>query len=198
MKLLIKIVLCAVGVWVASSMVLRRVDGEASPERQAEILFGKLANARLEVCDFVSDDPMAQACVHRITLGHSFIQKIEARFGDDAVQDFNFAVQGGEIHILWWPDKIEPERIRVKPVEGGMFLFDYPNLGVWPVSEPEGWRISLSEYLAAKKVDVEEYRVSLAREIFYYEKGLSLIASSPDLTVKKLREEMEKAFKEFK
>lgn len=195
-KRFLRAIFCIVGICLAWSAVRSLV--EDTPEQQAARLFEKLASARIEAGDFIPDDPLAQASVRKIKLNHSFIRKIEARFGDDALQDFNLAVLGGKIpHILCLPDRIDPKLIRVSPLGNETFLFDYPNLGFWPVSERDGWRIFLANFLHTKAEDVESYRKRLEREIFYLGRGVSLIESDPDLTIARLRSEMEEAFKEF-
>lgn len=186
------------GVMIASTALVLSQGKDGAPDKQASVLFTEILNDRMSEEHFVPGDPLADLCVKRIKLTINFNRKLETEFGDDAIHDFNFAMQGGQIYIKWWPDKIEPERLEVKPLKDGMFLFSYPNLGTWPVSRQHAWKISISDYLSQTHEEVEDYRRPLAREIFYYEKGISLMDSDPALTIGKLREEMEKAFKEFK
>ena len=199
MRLFLIILLGIAGVWIGSSTILHVLNLKALPMHKAGVLFDKIAKGGIGPADFASDEPLARACVERIKLSPSFIQKIEARFGDDAVQDFNFAVKDGKLpHVLWWPDKIEPERIQIQRHKDGVFLFSYPNLGFWPVSKDDGWKICLTKYLSDKNEDIGNYRRRLDREIHYLAKGISLIETDPGLTIETLRMEMEKAFMEFK
>lgn len=126
------------------------LNGQSEEKEFAVKFFDRCRTGDIAVSDFHKPDDISRLCVDKIKLRFEFLKQLHAKFGEDAVHDFNHSMESGKIYLLIMPTGIEKEKIVVKEIGDREYLFGYPNLDLWPISYKNRVKVDLTNYLMAQ------------------------------------------------